>query len=501
MEMNHYMGVDIGTSGCKAVVFDEVGCGVSAAYREYDVISPKGDWAELDSNEVMEKCFEVIAEAAVRAPRGSIRGLGVSSQGEAFTPIDARGDAFAGAPVSSDRRAVDYVRSFPESFGQEKLYQITGHTAHPMFSLFKLLWLRDNRPDVWKKAAKFLCYEDLLGHRLGVEPQMGWPLAGRTMLFDVRKHEWNADILDAIGLAPEKLARPVPSGSNAGQIKPEIARELGLAEGAFVATGGHDQPCSALGAGVTRPGAAVYATGTVECIMPVLSEPVFSDDLRTSNLCTYDYTIPGMYTTAAFSLTGGNILKWFRNEFGAAEVAAEQKTGTNAYDLLLEAAGDKPSNLMVLPYFTPSGTPYFDTETPGAILGLRLSTSRGEIIRALLEGVAFEMRLNLEILEHSGCKVDELRAVGGGAKSKIWTQLKADVIGKPVTVMNVTEAGCLGAAMLARSADVKTPVENLAAEMVRAGWTVQPSPECFDYYTSRFAAYKKMYPALKSLGL
>ncbi len=497
--MNCYMGVDIGTSGCKAVVFDQNGRQVSWAYREYDLFSPEPGWAELDSDEVIEKCFEVIGQAAGQAPERSVRGLGISSQGEAFTPIDKEGKALANAVVSCDTRAVEYSRKWAQEFGAEKLYRITGHTAHPMYSLFKLLWLRDKRPEIFSKAQKFLCFEDLLGFRLGLAPAMGWPLAGRTMLFDVTKHEWSGEILDAIGLSADKLARPLQSGTVAGTIRSQTARELGLGEEVFVITAGHDQTCGALGAGVTEPGVAMYATGTVECITPAFPEAVFSEELRKNNLCTYDHTVAGMYATVAFSFTGGNILKWFRDEFAAEELAEAERTGSNAYDLLLKAAGDKPSGLLVLPYFTPSGTPYFDTQTKGAILGLRLSTTRGELIRALLEGVAFEMRLNLQILAQSGCEVRQLRAIGGGAKSEIWTQLKADVIGKPITELKVTEAGCMGVAMLARAAEAGEPLTKLAEEWIETSDVKEPRAEWADWYEGQFERYKQLYPALREL--
>ena len=498
--MNCYMGVDIGTSGCKAVVFDETAKQVGSAYREYDLICPQPGWAELDSDEVMVKCFEVIAASVAQAPDGSVCGLGISSQGEAFTPVDANGKSLCRAMVSSDTRAARYATQWSEKFGVERLYQITGQTAHPMYTLFKLLWLKDNQPDIWTRADRFFCFEDLLQYRLGLDPAIGWPLAGRTMLFDVRRHQWSEEILDAVGLSSEKLARPIPSGCAAGNVPAKIARNLGLPDDVIVAAGGHDQTCGALGAGATDPGVAMYATGTVECITPVFSEPIFSDDLRENNLCTYDAALPDMYATVAFSLTGGNILKWFRDEFGAAEVQQAEKTGVNPYDLLLAAMSDKPSGLMVLPYFTPSATPYFDIETPGAILGLRLSTTRAQIIRALLEGVGFEMLLNLDILERSGHRVSELRTVGGGAKSKIWTQLKADVMGRPIVVLEVTEAGSLGAAILARTARTGESPSDIAARWVRPVCTVQPRSEFADYYRGRLDLYKRLYPTLRELN-
>ena len=498
--MNSYMGVDIGTSGCKAVVFDKAGRQVALAYREYDLISLQPGQAELDCDEVLEKCFEVMAEAAGSLEPQSVRGLGISCQGEAFAPIDSGGGVLSNAMVSSDIRAEQYTQKWTRQFGPKKLYQITGHTAHPMFSLFKLLWLRDHHPAIWSQAVKFFCFEDMLQSRLGLDPAIGWSLAARTMLFDVRAQKWSKEILEAVGLRCDQLARPLPAGAVVGRIEAAIAEGLSLAPGAVVVAGGHDQPCGALGAGATRPGVAMYATGTVECITPAFEKAVFAENLQVNNLCTYHHAAPGLYATVAFNLTGGNILKWFRDEFGALEVAEAERTGVNVYQLLLEVAGDKPSNLLVLPYFTATGTPYFDPRASGAILGLRLTTTRGQIIRGLLEGVAMEMRLNLEILSAAGCEVNELRAIGGGAKSDRWTQLKADVLGRPITVLNITEAACLGVAMLARAADTGELVLDLAARWNKPVSQKQPDPKAAEHYRNRFEFYKQLYPALKDLS-
>ena len=482
----NFLGIDIGTSGCKAVVFDVAGRQLANAQREYALHFADGGGAELNSTEVLDKCLAVIAEAAQQAGRGTVKAIGISSQGEAFTAIDHAGQPLCHAMVSSDVRAEAYAKNWPLEFGEERLYQITGHTASPMFTLFKLLWLKEHRPDVWRNAAMFLCFEDLLQHRLGVAPAMGWPLAGRTMLFDVRRHEWSSEILDRLGLAPEKLARPLPAGTIAGT----ITTELGLAKDAVVVTGGHDQSCGALGAGVTEPGTAMYATGSVECITPAFDRPVFTPALRRHNLCTYDHAAPGLYTTVAYSLTGGNILKWYRDQFAPGQ----------DYDEILKTAAPEPTRLLVLPYWTPSGTPYFDLHTPGAILGLRLNTTRGEILRGLLEGVALEMRLNMEILQESGCTIRELRAIGGGAKSVFWTQLKADVLGRPITTLNVTEAGCLGVALLACAAVTGQPVRELARQWIQPHTTLTPRPAATRWYDEQFARYRQLYPALSALN-
>ncbi len=496
--MNYYLGIDIGTSGCKAVIFDDAGHQVSDSYRGYDLISEHPGWAELDTGEVIEKCFDVIRESASNIDSKAIRGLGISSQGEAFTIIDEKGKALCNALVSSDIRANELIKPWTERFGEERLYTITGHTPHPMFSLFKLLWIRENYKEIWGKAHRILCFEDLLQYRLGIKsPSMGWPLAGRTMLFDVVNHKWDSAILDAAGLKKGQLSVPLQSGSLAGYIDPRIAAGLNLSASTFIVTGGHDQPCSALGAGAIEPGMAVFASGTVECITPAFERAVFTPELRKNNLCTYDHTAPGMYATVAFSLTGGNILKWFRDQFGDAEVERARMENRDPFELLIDAMPEKHSDLLVLPYFTPSGTPYFDVSVKGAITGMDLTTTREDILKALLEGVALEIRLNLEILRESGYEVKELRMIGGGARSRKHVQLKSDVIGMPVTIPDVTEAGCLGVAMLAKAHDTGEAVGRIAAGWVKPVYRAEPGQK--DYYDRKFRTYKKLYPVLKSL--
>ncbi len=494
-----YLGLDIGSTGCKAVAFDDRGRELASAYREYPVLVPREGWAELDSRRVLLLCREVVREAARGAGRDKIRGLCVSSQGEAFTPVGSHGEILGNAMLSFDTRSREAMESFGARFGRQRLYRITGHTAHTMFTLFKLLWLKRHRHRIWRRAARFHCFEDLFHSQLGIEPAMSWPMAGRTMLFDVRKHDWDRSVLKAAGIDRRKLPRILPAGAKVGVIPPARARVFGLPPGVVVAAGGHDQTCAALGTGITTPGKAMYATGTVECICPAFARARFDRALFDSNLCTYDYTVKGMYTTVAFSLTGGNILKWFRDEWGAEEAREAARRKISPYQAILERMAPKPTRLMVLPYFTPSGTPYFDTETAGAVLGLRLASSRGQILRALLEGVAFEIRLNLEILERAGAPVRQLLASGGGSRSKVWTQLKADVIGKPITTVKVTETGCLGAAILARHAVSGTPLKRLARAMVRTGPVVRPQPGNSAYYRKRFEIYRRLYPALRAI--
>jgi xylulokinase len=490
--------LDIGTGGCKSVAFDAKGRELASSFREYQVLHPKPDYSELNSNEVIAKCFEVIAEVNAKTADPVIS-MCISSQGEAITPVGSDGKTLGNAMVSSDSRARDIAVDWSDSFGVEKIYKITGHTPHPLFTLFKILWIKKNQTDIWKNASLFLCFEDLFHYSVGLKPKISWSLAGRTMLFDVLEHEWNSEILKKVGLSADKLAIPAAPGEITGVISLQQGRKLGFQNPVTIVAGGHDQTCAALGAGVIEPGMCMYATGSVECFCPILEKPSFSDELRQNNLCCYDYTIKGRYTSVAYSLTGGNILRWMRDEFGQSEKDEAARSGQNAYSLLLNAMPSFPTSLLVLPYFSPTGTPYFDTQAKGAILGLQLTTSRGEITRALLEGVALEMKLNLELMEKSGMKIDTFIGTGGGTRNKSWTQLKADVLNKKIIVRNIAESGCYGAAMLACSAVEKLAVEQLLRNNLIESEVFVPNRENARIYDSRFITYKKMYPAMKSL--
>ncbi len=492
-----FLGLDVGTSGCKAAIFNREGRIIASAAREYVVTSSQPHWAELDPQKVGDLSLEVIAEASSHCLHDRVEGLAISSQGEAFMVLDAQGDLLSNAMVSSDNRAIRQARSF--SFDTHLLYEKTGHTPYPIFSLYKLLWLQEERPEIWQKAARILCFEDYIHHRLGLEPAISFSLAARTMLFNVREQRWDPDLLAASGIETNQLSRPLPSGAIVGILSETMCRELNLARDAVVVSGGHDQVCAALGCGAIRPGIAVLGSGTVECITATFSEPIFSQVLRDANLCTYPHAAPELFATLAYNLTGGNVLRWFRQEWSAAEVAAAADTGADAYDLILASMPENPTRLMVLPYFTGSGTPHFDDHTPAAILGLRLTTSRGEVLRAILEGLCFELETNLRILASSGIPVRELRVTGGGARSHRWLQLKADIFNRPIFVPEVTEAGCLGAALLACATKENEEVSSLVDQWVRPGEAILPNSGRAEFYRERLAQYEQTYASLHTL--
>jgi xylulokinase len=229
----------------------------------------------------------------------------------------------------------------------------------------------------------------------------------------------------------------------------------------------------------------------------MLETASITDELRKNNLCCYDFTIKGKYTTVAYSLTGGNILQWMRNELGHEEMAKATEHGLNAYSLILDLMPEEPTDLLVLPYFSATGTPYFDTKAKGAIIGLQLTTKKPEITKGLLEGVSLEMKLNLEIMEKSGMVIDSFIATGGGTRNKRWTQLKADVLNKSIVTRNIKEAGCYGAAMLAAAAFTKQPAEFLINRNTIDSEIIRPDPRNAAIYQEKFNKYKKLYPVLK----
>jgi xylulokinase len=491
------MGVDIGTTAVKAAAFDEAGNLLAVADREYPLLFPFPGASELDSRAVMDAACEVIALAAGKVrTTDPVRAIGVASQGEAFTPITADGTMLRNGMTSSDSRSQPLIKPWCDEFGLERLYQITGHTAYPMYTLFKLLWVQREEPEVWDRAAKFLFFEDLLGYVLSGETVTDHTLATRSMLFDLRARRWSAEILARLPLSPDRLPSVVAPGTVIGPIRRALCEKLALAPNAVVVTGGHDQPVGALGAGAAVPGSASYAIGTVECVAPAVGRLILNRDLMDANMATYPHVVPDTYTTVVFNMTGGSVLRWVRDQLAREETAAARRDGADPYDYIVAAADDEPADVILLPHFGPTGTPHFDPQGAGVLFGLTLATTRAQILRAVLEGITYEMKWNLAILARAGIELSELRAIGGGAKSAGWMQIKADVLGVPITTMRVSEATCMGAAILAGSG-----IGVLEPRAAAASWAVpirtfDPRPQYHDAYEQRFAIYRDIYRSL-----
>ena len=495
----YLIGLDIGTTGCKAALFDEEGALLGSASREYHVDVPRPTWAEQDAEHVWALAQDVLRK--VIAGRQVVAAIGLSVQGEAVIPVDEAGRALRPAILGMDTRTDPQNAWLRERFGARWLFERTGMPVHTINTLPKLLWLRTHEPEVWARAARFLLYEDFLIHKMTGRAVTSQCLASRTQLFDLRAGGWSPDILAALGLDPSRLAVPHPSGTAVGSMHADLAARLGFAEPPLIVTGGHDQACGALGVGLTQPGRAMVSTGTAEVVEIALGQPAINEALYEGNISVYAHPVPGLYLAMTLNHSGGLLLRWFRDTFCAEEKARAQGSGQDAYDLILADAPQTPSDLLILPHFAGSGTPTFDTASKGAILGMTFATTKADIARAILEGLTYELRVNLDLLRAGGVVIDELRAIGGGARSPLWVQLKADITGIPVAVPRVTEAACWGAAILAGVGAGRFASAAEAAEAtVRLDRYVYPDSERRAIYEQRHALYREVYPAIASIS-
>jgi len=494
------MGLDIGTTGTKAVVFDHEAEILSAAYREYPTHSPRPGWLELDPEEVWRNVTEAVREAASRTG-DPVQAVGISCLGEAAVSLDKNGRVLGPTILGFDNRAGDVTERWLADKDRLEIMRITGMPPSQVFTLPKILWLKENEPQLYGRIWKHLCYEDFAIHRMGLPPTTDYSVASRTMAFDIRQKTWSERVCSLAGIDAGMFAEPVQAGTIVGELGTRAAGELGLPRACKVVTGGHDQPAGALGAGVIKDGLAIDATGTVECIALAFAEPIANQAMLQNHFACYPHLVPDLYITIAFNPTGGSLLRWFRDTLAQEEVRQAEAQARDVYDILMEEMSEEPTHLFVLPHFTMAGNPYMDPNPTGAIVGLTLTTTKPELVRALVEGISYEMKLNLALLDEAGVRVDEIRAIGGGARSERWLQLKADMFRKPVVRLSITEAACLGVAIAAGVAiGTYASFEQATERLVRPDRTFTPNPRVAAVYDERLPAYRRLYPALKQVS-
>ena len=496
----HLIGLDVGTTGCKAVVFDLHGAILGRGFREYDVLCSEPAMAEQNAEHVWTLTHETLCEAVQRAAVKDIAALSVSVQGDAIIPVDHEFRALHHALLGMDYRSQPQARRCAELFGAFELFQRTGMRSHPINSLNKVLYLRDTQPRVFDRAWKIVTYADFILGKLGAEPIIDHSMASRTMAFDLAEHCWSPAILNRLELRESLFSRAVPSGTPVGTIRRDLAHEFGVPETLQLVAGAHDQPCAALGSGMVRERLGVVSTGTAEVLATAFVAPVLTRQMFDGFYPCYLHAVPGLYFTFALNHVGGILLKWYRDQFCATDVAEAQQRAVSPYHLLDTHMPEGPSPVLVLPHFNGSGTPWCDLDSKGAIVGLTMATTRHDIAKAILEGLCFELLINLNTMQETGIDIPELVAAGGGAKSALWLQLKADILGRPIRTLRCQEAACLGAALLAGTAvGAYRSLEEAVAQTVAPDREYTPRPDLTARYSEKFEVYRRLYPTLRPL--
>ena len=326
---------------------------------------------------------------------------------------------------------------------------------------------------------------------------MDYSLANRTLLFDIDRGTWSDGILEVAGLDIAKFSETVPSGTVIGTVSERVAGELGLPSGVCIVAGAHDQCANAVGCGVIREGRAVYGMGTFICITPVFSKRREPAVMIERGLNTEHHAVPEKYVSFIYN-QGGSLVKWFRDTFAAAERRQAEQTGRDIYADLISEIPEGPSGIMVLPHFTTTGPPAFMSDSCGVIAGLRLETSRGHVLKGILEGITFDLKECVELLPPTGIEIADFRVVGGGSKSNAWIQICADIMGRPFVRPRITEAGALGAAIMAGvGSRVFSSYEAGVEAMVRLERTFEPNPQKQKLYESRFEKYRRLWPLME----
>jgi xylulokinase len=486
------LGIDVGTSGCKAGLFSETGRLLKLAYREYDYQRSQPGWAELDTLAVWAKIQETIGEAAGGSAADSVEALSVSSLGEAVVAVDRHRRPFGPSLLNFDVRGAEYLPWLRSRLEDGRLYSINGNTLGNHYSLTKLLWLREHQSDLYRNTERFLHWSGFVSFMLGADPAVDYSLANRTLLFDLERRDWSEELLELTGLNRAKLPDTVASGTVIGRLSSGAASELGLPPGIPIVSGAHDQCCNGVGCGVIEPGTAMCGMGTYMCIMPVFQRRPEPAAMIERGLNTEHHAASGNYVSFIYN-QGGALVKWFRDTFASGEGSA----GTNAYPQLFGEMPEGPTGLMLLPHFTATGPPGFIDDSCGIVAGLKLDTSRGEILKAILEGTAFYLRECLETLPGVGIEISGYRAVGGGSQSDTWIQICADILNRPFVRPATSQAGALGAAVLAGVGSGLFPsLQEGVKKMVRLHREFHPNPETSGLYNERFEMYRRLWPLM-----
>ena len=482
------LGIDIGTSACKVAVFDEDGKVLAQANRPYRVYYPQNGWAEQNPEEwweaICDAVREALSEESVSAEQ--IKGIGVDGQSWSAIPVDENGSVLHNTPIWMDTRARHLCEKVKKEIGADEIFRVAGNDFLPSYVTPKLLWFKEERPEVFQKTHKFLQSNSYIVMKLTGEMSQEYSQCYGIHFFHMEKPSYDMALAEKMGLSPDMMPKLYGCDEIVGSVTEEAAKKTGRKAGTPVVAGGLDAACGALGAGVYRPGETQEQGGQAGG-MSICTDKALSHKA----LILGTHVVPGLWLLQGGTVGGGGALKWFRQELGG---------GMSFDELTAEAAEAPPGSdgVLFLPYMAGERSPIWNPDAKGVFYGLSFDKTRGHLIRSVLEGVAFSLEHNLRTAAETGIHVDTLNAMGGASNSVLWTQIKADVTGKTIRVPSSDTATTLGAAILAGvGCGVYGSYGEAVNRTIRMTRVQEPNPENKAVYDRSMERYLRLYEDLK----
>ena len=496
------VGIDIGTSGTRAVLLDGEGRVLSSATVEHAPISaPHPGWAEQHPHDWWNAACRAIPECLERGKTSAseISGIGLTGQMHGLVLLDSEGQVLRPSIIWCDQRTEDECRAITEKIGAQRLIELTANPAVAGFTLPKIWWVQKHEPEIWARVRTILLPKDYVRFRLTGARAIDVADASGTLILDVVNRRWSAAMMEASGLNEDLLPRVFESQEVASHVSEEGARATGLRAGIPVVAGAGDQAAGAVGMGIVRPGAVSATIGTSGVVFAATANPLLDPKGRIHTFC---HAVPSRWHVMGVTQAAGYSLRWFRDQFGISPGSAEDPA-RDPYDRLMEEAGKTPAGadgLLWAPYLMGERTPHLDARARGALVGLTASHTRAHVIRAILEGVAFSLRDTLTIFGELKLPIESIRLGGGGARGATWRQVQADVYGMAVDLVEAEEGPAYGAGLLAGvGTGAWSSVESACEAAVRVSKRVEPDKKHVDVMNRLYGTYRKLYPALRGI--
>ena len=498
--MNYLIGIDIGTSATKTVLFDEEGGIVASASQEYPLYQPQNGWAEQRPEDWREAALNTIRRVVKESgvPAGDVKGVGLSGQMHGLVMLDEKGEVIRPSIIWCDQRTGKEVQQMERLLPLEKWMEITANPPLTGWTAAKILWVRNHEPEHYARCRHILLPKDYIRYVLTGEFATEVSDASGMQLLDVEGRRWSGEVLKALEIDESLLGRVYESCEATGRLLPDVAAFLGLSPDTVVAGGAGDNAAAAVGTGVVRDGTAFTTIGTSGVVFAHSSQMRRDPRGRVHTCCC---AVPGAWHVMGVTQAAGLSLQWFKNQFCPDLSAEAARQGRDVYDLINEAVDKIPAGsdrLIYLPYLMGERTPHLDPDCRGVFFGLSAIHTRAHLLRAVMEGVTYSLGDCDEILKEMGLCVSRMMACGGGGKSGVWRQMLADLYGCEVNTLKQTEGPALGAAILAGVASgVYESVESACDRILQPATATKPREREAGIYRRGHKLYQKLYASLK----